>query len=78
MLVHRQLAQFIDLFKSTLSATFSNPWVFLKQSSANLEDVRGPVLCWRQEQPLAVVEVPVEDLMIKDLMLKVLVRPFWI
>jgi len=34
----RQLDQFISLFKSTLHATFSNPWVFLKKTSAKLED----------------------------------------
>jgi len=36
--VDRQLAQFTDLFKNTLSATFSNPWVFLKKTSAKLDD----------------------------------------
>lgn len=36
--VQRQLDQFIELFKSTLHATFSNPWVFLKKTSAKLED----------------------------------------
>jgi len=34
----RQLNQFITLFKSTLHATFSNPWVFLKKTSAKLDD----------------------------------------
>lgn len=34
----RQLNQFITLFKSTLHATFSNPWVFLKKASAKLDD----------------------------------------
>merc|ERR1712048_1000594 len=32
--VQRQLDQFIELFNSTLRATFANPWVFLKKSSA--------------------------------------------
>lgn len=36
--VDRQLKQFMDLFKSTLQATFSNPWVFLKKTTAKLED----------------------------------------
>lgn len=36
--VQRQLDQFIELFKSTLHATFANPWVFLKKTSAKLED----------------------------------------
>jgi len=36
--VERQLQQFVDLFKSTLHATFSNPWVFLKKTTARLED----------------------------------------
>merc|ERR1712066_81471 len=36
--VQRQLNHFIDLFKSTLHATFSNPWVFLKKTSARLEE----------------------------------------
>mmetsp|Transcript_19845 Transcript_19845/g.45190 ORF Transcript_19845/g.45190 Transcript_19845/m.45190 type:complete len:373 (+) Transcript_19845:759-1877(+) len=36
--VERQLKQFVDLFKSTLHATFSNPWVFLKKTTARLED----------------------------------------
>merc|ERR1712083_983719 len=34
----RQLRQFIDLFKSTLHATFANPWVFLKRTTARLDD----------------------------------------
>merc|ERR1712032_53930 len=42
--VERQLNQFLDLFKSTLKATFSNPWVFLKKATAKLEGlVRVPV-----------------------------------
>merc|ERR1719361_2803045 len=36
--VARQLQQFVDLFKSTLHATFSNPWVYLKKTTARLED----------------------------------------
>jgi hypothetical protein len=36
--VDRQLKQFVDLFKSTLHATFSNPWVYLKKSTASLDD----------------------------------------
>jgi len=36
--VNRQLSQFVELFKSTLQATFSNPWVFLKKTTARLED----------------------------------------
>merc|ERR1719195_972714 len=36
--VARQLKQFIDLFESTLHATFSNPWVYLKKTTARLED----------------------------------------
>mmetsp|Transcript_43829 Transcript_43829/g.124976 ORF Transcript_43829/g.124976 Transcript_43829/m.124976 type:complete len:731 (+) Transcript_43829:75-2267(+) len=36
--VARQLQQFVDLFKSTLHATFSNPWVFLKKTTARLDD----------------------------------------
>merc|ERR550532_69657 len=36
--VQRQLNQFMDLFRSTLHATFSNPWVFLKKTSARLDD----------------------------------------
>mmetsp|Transcript_35450 Transcript_35450/g.89284 ORF Transcript_35450/g.89284 Transcript_35450/m.89284 type:complete len:725 (-) Transcript_35450:106-2280(-) len=39
--VERQLNQFLDLFKSTLKATFSNPWVFLKKTTAKLEDDMG-------------------------------------
>jgi GTP-binding protein EngB required for normal cell division len=34
--VQRQLNQFVDLFKSTLDATFANPWVFLKKTSVNI------------------------------------------
>merc|ERR1712083_8804 len=34
----RQLKQFIDLFQSTLHATFANPWVFLKKTTARLDD----------------------------------------
>jgi len=34
----RQLTQFLELFKSTLHATFANPWVFLKKTSARLEE----------------------------------------
>merc|ERR1712113_897013 len=36
--VQRQLNQFVELFRSTLHATFSNPWVFLKKTSARLDD----------------------------------------
>jgi hypothetical protein len=36
--VERQLLQFLDLFKSTLHATFANPWVFLKKTTAKLDD----------------------------------------
>merc|ERR1711920_318686 len=36
--VDRQLSRFIELFKSTLHATFSNPWVFLKKTTATLDD----------------------------------------
>jgi hypothetical protein len=36
--VARQLTQFMDLFKSTLHATFSNPWVYLKKSTASLDE----------------------------------------
>merc|ERR1719476_1013386 len=35
--VARQLKQFVDLFQSTLHATFSNPWVYLKKSTASLD-----------------------------------------
>jgi hypothetical protein len=38
MVLERQLQQFVDLFNSTLHATFSNPWVFLKKSTATLDD----------------------------------------
>lgn len=34
----RQLNQFVELFKSTLHATFSNPWVFMKKTSAKFDD----------------------------------------
>jgi len=37
----RQLKFFLDLFKSTLQSSFSNPWVFLKKSTAKLEDGDG-------------------------------------
>merc|ERR1712187_769276 len=43
--VERQLAHFLDLFKSTLKATFSNPWVFLKKTTAKLEDDMGDHQC---------------------------------
>merc|ERR1719419_404642 len=43
--VLRQLKQFMDLFKSTLHATFANPWVFLKKTTARLEDDDGNVEC---------------------------------
>lgn len=36
--VDRQLRMFLDLFKSTLQATFSNPWVFLKKTTAQLDE----------------------------------------
>merc|ERR1719409_1985708 len=36
--VMRQRDQFTELFKSTLHATFANPWVFLKKTSASLDD----------------------------------------
>lgn len=36
--VIRQRDQFTELFKSTLHATFANPWVFLKKTSARLDD----------------------------------------
>jgi GTP-binding protein EngB required for normal cell division len=36
--VERQLNQFVELFRSTLHATFSNPWVFLKKTTARLDD----------------------------------------
>jgi len=36
--VQRQLGHFVDLFKSTLHATFANPWVFLKRTTARLDD----------------------------------------
>merc|ERR550532_1777554 len=36
--VQRQLSQFMELFRSTLHATFSNPWVFLKKTTARLDD----------------------------------------
>jgi len=36
--VQRQLEQFVELFKSTLHATFANPWVFLKKTTARLDD----------------------------------------
>eukprot|EP00929_Paragymnodinium_shiwhaense_P042462 TRINITY_DN2196_c0_g1_i1.p1 TRINITY_DN2196_c0_g1~~TRINITY_DN2196_c0_g1_i1.p1 ORF type:complete len:746 (+),score=242.45 TRINITY_DN2196_c0_g1_i1:110-2347(+) len=36
--VQRQLEQFVDLFKSTLHATFANPWVFLKKTTARLDE----------------------------------------
>merc|ERR1712039_269855 len=39
--VDRQLKMFIELFKSTLQATFSNPFVFLKKTSASLQDEMG-------------------------------------
>mmetsp|Transcript_51895 Transcript_51895/g.123516 ORF Transcript_51895/g.123516 Transcript_51895/m.123516 type:complete len:737 (+) Transcript_51895:165-2375(+) len=34
----RQLISFVELFKSTLHATFANPWVFLKKTSARLDE----------------------------------------
>jgi len=44
--VERQLKLFIELFKSTLHATFANPWVFLKKTTATIgddeEDVQLP------------------------------------
>mmetsp|Transcript_9918 Transcript_9918/g.21610 ORF Transcript_9918/g.21610 Transcript_9918/m.21610 type:complete len:728 (-) Transcript_9918:14-2197(-) len=39
--VQRQLVCFESLFKSTLQATFSNPFVFLKKTTARLEDCAG-------------------------------------
>jgi len=39
--VKRQLGMFDELFKSTLQATFSNPFVFLKKTSAVLSDEMG-------------------------------------
>merc|ERR1711920_899208 len=36
--VDRQLSRFIELFQSTLHATFSNPWVFLKKTTAKLDE----------------------------------------
>lgn len=39
--VERQLVQFNALFKSTLQATFSNPFVYLKKTSAYLQDEMG-------------------------------------
>jgi GTP-binding protein EngB required for normal cell division len=36
--VDRQLKLFVELFKSTLHATFANPWVFLKKTTAKLGD----------------------------------------
>merc|ERR1719356_1399928 len=36
--VDRQLKMFVELFKSTLHATFSNPWVFLKKTTASLHE----------------------------------------
>jgi len=41
VVVERQRVMFINLFKSTLQATFSNPWVFLKKTTAKLEDETG-------------------------------------
>jgi len=35
--VERQLKQFLTLFKNTLQATFSNPWVFLRKTTAILD-----------------------------------------
>jgi len=36
--VDRQLKMFLELFKSTLHATFANPWVFLKKTTAKIGD----------------------------------------
>ncbi|CAD7957861.1 unnamed protein product [Amoebophrya sp. A120] len=36
--VERQLSQFIELFDNTLASTFSNPWVFLKRASTQLDE----------------------------------------
>jgi len=36
--VERQLKMFVDLFRSTLHATFANPWVFLKKTTASIGD----------------------------------------
>mmetsp|Transcript_64829 Transcript_64829/g.186525 ORF Transcript_64829/g.186525 Transcript_64829/m.186525 type:complete len:730 (+) Transcript_64829:79-2268(+) len=42
--VERQLNHFLSLFKSTLQATFSNPWVFLRKHTARLDtDMREQV-----------------------------------
>jgi len=35
--VDRQLKQFIHLFSNMLTSTFSNPWVYLKKSTASLD-----------------------------------------
>mmetsp|Transcript_12592 Transcript_12592/g.33863 ORF Transcript_12592/g.33863 Transcript_12592/m.33863 type:complete len:727 (-) Transcript_12592:267-2447(-) len=39
--VDRQLQSFLELFKATLQATFSNPWVFLKKTTAKLQECEG-------------------------------------
>lgn len=36
--VERQLQQWLALFKSTMSATFSNPWVFLKKTGGRMQE----------------------------------------
>lgn len=36
--VERQLQQFIELFDNTLASTFSNPWVFLKRASTQIDE----------------------------------------
>jgi len=46
--VDRQLKMFVELFTSTLHATFANPWVFLKKTTASIgddeEDIQLPDL----------------------------------
>jgi len=42
--VDRQLKMFVELFKSTLHATFANPWVFLKKTTASIGDEEEDVL----------------------------------
>eukprot|EP00919_Chromeraceae_sp_WS-2016_P055678 GHVR01132274.1.p1 GENE.GHVR01132274.1~~GHVR01132274.1.p1 ORF type:complete len:620 (+),score=123.12 GHVR01132274.1:134-1993(+) len=37
--IERQMAVYLELFHSTMSSTFSNPWVFLKKASASIEVV---------------------------------------
>eukprot|EP00397_Hematodinium_sp_SG-2012_P024880 GEMP01025945.1.p1 GENE.GEMP01025945.1~~GEMP01025945.1.p1 ORF type:complete len:731 (-),score=154.45 GEMP01025945.1:147-2339(-) len=43
--VELQLGFFLDLFYNTLASTFSNPWVFLKRASVNLDQTDLDDVC---------------------------------